>query len=161
MFVSTPLFLCLSVWITLGMSCPSSPTVPGRAEMSPQQVSVSSSAFLSLQVGLSVSLFLPSHLLLSVHLPVYPSVCLPAISSSLLTGPSLPHTEPHRKTNISLFLLFECPRETPSTKQTMSCVTTANSPLPPPLHSPLPPLPLNPVKQPTTISPHCNAPKQT
>lgn len=36
-FLSTLLFLWfVTVWIALGMSCPSSPTVPEHAEMSPQ-----------------------------------------------------------------------------------------------------------------------------
>lgn len=68
--------------MSLGMSCPSSPGAPEPAEMSPQLdwlsgVSVSLDAFLSLYVCLSLTLFLPSYLLLSIHRPFSQSVCQP------------------------------------------------------------------------------------
>lgn len=95
------------------------------------QLLVCLSAFLSLYVCLSVILCLPSfpsHLLLSVHLPFYPFVCL---SVSLLLFDDWAFSATLRTLQENKHQSFPRPlRMSPavSTKQTMLCATKANSP---------------------------------
>lgn len=157
-FLST-LLLCwfVTVWSALGMRCPSSPAVPEHAEMSAELdslsgMSVSLSAFLCL-FCLLVSQPLPFFLSPLVHSPAFLSVCKPLYHLLLFADWAFSTThraEPPRKINSLVIFSSDCLWEPPSTKQIMSCTTTAN-PLPPPLHFYFPLFPLYHVK--TT---HCN-----